>query len=89
MIDKQAARAFAQAFLTNSIQPRVNTEVVLTKVLEYEHCWVVGWNSRKYVQSRQIDDALAGGGPIIVNRRTGAVRQGVCWRPAEEQVDRG
>lgn len=87
MLTEQEARARARSFLAETIQPGVNTPLVLTTVAGYDHCWVVGYNSRDFVESGRIRDALAGGGPIIVNRHTGVVRQGVSGRPIEEQLD--
>jgi Immunity protein 35 len=85
--NEREARVIAQRFLDEEIQSKSRYELVLTDVLEFPHCWVVGFNARQFVETGDFRHALAGGGPIIVNRRTGAVRQGVSAKPIEEQLD--
>ncbi len=48
---------------------------------------MVGYNTGVYLDTGSITHALAGGGPIIVNRRTGEARIGTSTLPAEEQLD--
>ena len=62
-------------------------DVVTTEVREFPTCWAVGWNNRAYVEGGEVSSALAGGGPIIVNRKTGVVRMGVSALPVEAQLD--
>ncbi len=81
------ARAVAETFLDRAIRPSVEMDVVTTEVREFETCWAVGWNSSAYVEGGEISSALAGGGPVIVNRRTGEARVGVSALPIEAQLD--
>lgn len=41
-------------------------EWVLTGVEEYDSAWAVFYNTRKYADSGELRDALAGNGPLIV-----------------------
>ena len=41
----------------------------------------------RFYERAEIRDALAGNGPIIVNRRTGEARMGVSAFPVEAQLD--
>jgi hypothetical protein len=87
MIDTEAqARAVAERYIADIVEPVVGEEVITTAVREFESCWVVGYNTRAYVETQAISHALAGG-PIIVNRATGNLRIGSSALPAEEQLD--
>lgn len=85
-MDRGRARAIAEAFIKDKIQPRISHELVVTNVTEFDHSWVIVFNTREFVEG-QVQYALAGNGPIIVNKRTGAIRQGIASRPVEEQLD--
>jgi immunity protein 35 of polymorphic toxin system len=87
MITQEDAATIARRFLKEHVQHRVPEEVVLAGFEEHPTCWVFGYNTRAYVETRALSRALAGNGPIIVNRRTGSVRQGTTARPVEEQLD--
>lgn len=50
-------------------------------------CWVFFYNSRAYLETGSFSHALAGNGPIVVERSTGAVHQLTTARPVEEQLD--
>jgi len=39
--------------------------------IEKEYGWVFFYQSKKYLETGKINDALAGNAPIIVNKRTG------------------
>ncbi len=88
MIETEAqARARAEAFLASEIQPATRHELVIMDVTGYANSWVAIFNSRRFAETGETSDALAGNGPIIINRRTGAVRLGVTAKPIEEQLD--
>jgi hypothetical protein len=81
------ARAIAEEMLDVKVRPALDLEVVTTSVREFETCWVVGYQSRAYVETGEASNALAGGGPIIINRRSGAARMGTSSLAAEAQLD--
>ncbi len=43
--------------------------------------------SRRFLETGKPADALVGNGPLIINKRTGEVREGWSGRPWEEQLD--
>jgi hypothetical protein len=87
MIETEAqARAVAEKYIAEVVEPAVGQEVVSTSVREFPTCWVVGYNTRAYVETQAASHALAGG-PIIVNRATGNLRIGSSALSAEEQLD--
>lgn len=86
-MDEAAVRQIAETILDEQIRPNVDDDLVLTAVQEHPTCWVVGYNTRAYVETGSISHALAGGGPIIINRRTGHGRVGASGVPIEDQLD--
>jgi Immunity protein 35 len=88
MIDSaEVAKELAQDYLDTVIQPQVDEEVTATEVREFPTCWVVGYNTRAFLETGSFSHALVGGGPIIINRGTGRLRVGTSALPAEEQLD--
>src|SRR6266508_703115 len=85
--DPQQARQAAEDLLDEFVRPYLDEEIVTTDVREYATCWVIGYNTRVYVETGSISHALAGGGPVIVNRRTGLARLGTSAYPVEAQLD--
>ena len=63
-------------------------EVVLQEEHTEEHPfgWVFFFNSRRYVETRNLSYALAGNGPLIVDRRDGSIHQMVTAYPLEYQI---
>ncbi len=86
-VDEGAARTIAEKVLDEQVRPTVGEDIVVTTVREYPACWVVGYNTRAYVETGAISHALAGGGPIIINRGTGRARLGTSALPVEDQLD--
>jgi len=83
--DEASARAIGEALL-EEVGTSVAGEIVTTGVREFPTCWVVGYQSRVYLETGAFSFALVGG-PIIVNRRTGTARFGASSLPAEDQLD--
>ena len=81
------ARTIAERFLDEQVRPHLDAEIVVTDVREFPSCWVVGFNSRAFVETGSISHMLVGGGPIIVNRRTGVACMGTSAQPDEDQLD--
>ena len=81
------ARKVAEKLLDVRVRPFLDLDVVTTGVREFSTCWVVGFSSRLFLETGEISYALAGGGPIIVNRKTGAARMARSALPVEDQLD--
>jgi len=86
-VTKEQAIAIAEKLLDREVRPNLDEEVAVTEVREFPTCWVAGYNTRAYIETGSVVHALAGGGPIIINRRTGEARLGTSALPAEDQVD--
>jgi len=50
-------------------------------------CWVFFYNSRAYIETGSFSHALAGNGPIVVDRGTGAIHELTTARPIDEQLE--
>ena len=87
----EGARASTEKYLDEEVRPKAAMygidDLVVTEVQEFEHCFVAFFNSRRFLDSGNLSDALAGNGPLIVNKRTGAVRAAWSGRAWEEQLD--
>lgn len=83
----EAARAIAEHFLDEAVRPAIAEEVVTTSVRAFPTCWVVGYNTRAFVETGELSHALAGGGPIFVNRARGTARLGTSVIRVEDQLD--
>lgn len=86
-VTREQAVAIAEDMLDREVRPNLDEEVALTEVREFSTCWVAGYNTRAYLETGSVVHALAGGGPIIINRRTGQARIGTSALPAEDQLD--
>ena len=88
MADIEAARAAAERYLDERVRPGIDEPVVIatgkTIVTAFEI--VFFYNTAAYLESGSVVHALAGNGPIIVERVDGRVRVADSSRPWEEQV---
>lgn len=87
MLDEYKARQIAEAFIQTEIQPITSEALAISGLEEFSKCWVATYNSRKFVETESFRYALAGNGPLIINKQTGAVRVGLTSQPIEDQLD--
>jgi hypothetical protein len=88
MITKTEARRIAENFIHNGIRPPAGDELVISDLEEFSMCWVAIYNSRRFLDTENISFALAGNGPLIINKLAGTIRVGSTSQPVEEQLDR-
>jgi len=87
IVSADEACGVALRHLRGEVEPSIGEELATTDVREYPTCWVVGYNTRAYLETGSISHALAGGGPLIINRATGRVRMGTWNTAIEDQLD--
>jgi hypothetical protein len=87
MIDRQAAELLAERYLRVEVEPDVGQEVCIASVREFPVSWVIGYNTRAFLETRSIRHALAGGGPLIIDKQTGELLVGTSALPVESQVE--
>jgi len=79
MIQLEEARRRVEAALASDDEP-----VAITHEHEVVEGWLFCFQSLRYLQSGEISDALAGNGPIFVDRHTGEQHAlGTAYPPEE------
>jgi hypothetical protein len=83
------ARSLVAAVLAE-MEPRARTELVIDdrETRAEDWCWVFFYNSRAYVEDGDVIKALAGNGPIVVEKATGRVHVLQTATPVDEQLAR-
>jgi Immunity protein 35 len=88
VLHQAEARQIVEEFIRDKVQPRTTNDLVISDMEEFPTCWIAIYNTRKFVETGSFRDALAGNGPLIINKRTRSVRMGLTGQPVEEQLDR-
>jgi Immunity protein 35 len=83
------ARQVASDFLTQRSEHFRTGDWVLTHAEEYEAAWAVGYQSRDFLESGNIEDSLAGNGPAVVPKSGAAPWAAWSGHPVADQVARG
>ena len=50
-------------------------------------CFAFAWNSKKYLESNNLDDCLVGHGPVIIDRRNGKIIETGSNYPSEAYLE--
>lgn len=86
-LDEDDARELVQQYL-QAREPPLGDEWTIAYATEYEWGWVVGWNSRRYLEgSRDPGDIYAGGGPYLVDRHSGEVAMAGSAHPVAHYIE--
>ena len=64
----------------------IGEEVIVGSVQEFPNDWVIDYNTRTFIETGNASHALAGAGPIIINKTTGELTVGTPTLSIEEQV---
>jgi hypothetical protein len=79
-----AERHLAEIALSSSDELALLDE----ETMETEFGWVFFWNSKRYRETGEFEDALAGNAPFIVDRRDESVHDTSTAEPIEEIIER-
>ena len=73
-MNMETARQRAVDYLVESI-PDFDQEfaIVDAATLDEGWCWVFFWNSRRFLETRSREDAVAGNAPVVVMKESGLV----------------
>lgn len=87
MIDLSAARAIAEEHL-RAFEAGGSPPLALMDehTREEDFGWVFFYNSARFLETRALRDALAGNGPLVVDRETGHVTTLPSALPVEESI---
>ncbi|MEH1027904.1 YrhB domain-containing protein [Micromonospora profundi] len=88
MTDEEA-RGIASGFLADRIEEFRTGEWVISGAEEHETAWSVSYQSRAFIESGRISDALVGNGPAVVPKSGAAPWLSWSGRPVEEQIAEG
>ena len=60
--------------------------LIVVKHIEKPYGWIFFYTSKKYWETGDVSEAVAGNGPIIVEKSTGTFRQLGTATPPDEQI---
>jgi len=83
MISREEAFAIATANLGSASGL---CDLVVTGVMERELSWVVGFNTRQYVETADILHAIFGSGPMVISKATGQVARTDSHPPVLDRI---
>ncbi len=87
MSDRKQAERLAERYLRDEVEPSVGQEVAIASIRQFPASWVIGYNTRAFLETRAIRHALAGGGPLIIDRQNGDLSVGTSALPIESQIE--
>jgi hypothetical protein len=87
--NRQEAQSLAEGCLSKmQISPPTELAILSKHTIETEFGWVFFWNSRRFLETDEIQYALAGNAPLIVDRRDGSIHETSTAEPIEEIIAR-
>lgn len=86
MIDKEAAKRLATDYVKRD--SRFTDEVIILDqfTIEKPYGWVFFYDSKRYVETKDIGFALAGNGPLIVEKLDGSLHVLGTALPVEDSL---
>lgn len=86
-LDAAEARRLAEEYLAAMVPPRGDVWVI-TAVDEHDWGWVISWlNKRAALGSTAMEDTYAGGGPLLIDRKTARVAMCGSAHPVEYYIE--
>jgi Immunity protein 35 len=82
----EEARETALRYIAQHSTPELELALDDGQTVDRGRDWVFFYNSRAYLESGSIGDALAGNGPLAVNKESGELRVLPADRPWEETL---
>ncbi len=74
MLDRKAALNRVLEILSEKAPPDKPWAISESHLTETASAWIFFYNSRRYLETGEIVYALAGNGPVLVNKKTGEVK---------------
>ena len=85
MIDRDTATTIARRHLEREF-PDGGVAVDDAATTETDRCWVLLYNTLAFLRTGELRDCLAGNGPLLVDKRSGALRQAGTAHPVEHYL---
>jgi hypothetical protein len=87
MINSETAKQIATQEINRNYRSQFGPLVILDEhTIEKEYGWIFFYSTQKYVESGDFQYALAGNGPIIVEKANGEVHRLGTAKPTEEVI---
>ena len=87
--NQQEARRLVDQYLSGMrTSPPTELAILPEHTIETDFGWVFFWNSRRYVETADFQYALAGNGPLIVDRRDGSIHPTSAAETIEDSIER-
>jgi hypothetical protein len=83
----QDAYLSAQHLLDDAVRSIHAAEIVISGCAETDRAWVFFYNTRSYLETGSISDALVGNGPVIVPKDERGAFIGSMFQPPDDQLD--
>lgn len=85
MIDRDTAATVARRHLEREF-PDGSVAVDEAATMETDRYWALFYNTVAFLQSGELRDCLVGNGPLLVDKRSGALRQAGTAHPVEHYL---
>ena len=87
MLTRTQAREIVQAELLRRCQIPGDSFVIIDDLtVERPFGWVFFYDSKKYLDSGRVEDAIAGNGPVLVNKNSGHVEFCGSHKPVQSSI---
>jgi hypothetical protein len=87
MIDKNTARKTVEDYINSSYHVEGDSLVILDEeTLQKDYGWIFFYTSHRYLETNLISHMLAGNGPIVVEKESGALTQLSTAMPLQESI---
>ena len=87
MITKIVAQDIANKYLANlETELGVNLKLIDYETIEKPFGWVFFYNSKKYLETGELREMLAGNAPFIVDKSNGEIKETGTEKPIDEYI---
>lgn len=89
MIDRITAKQLVEAYLRDASNRDLEDDsyvVVDSATVEKDYGWIFVYQSNKFCQTRDLNYALLGNSPILVNKTDGSLQYLLIGRTVEERI---
>jgi hypothetical protein len=85
MIDRDSAATIARRHLEREF-PDGGVALDQGATVETDRCWVLFYNTVAFLRTGELRDCLVGNGPLLVDKRSGALGQAGTAHPIEHYL---
>jgi len=86
VLTREQAEAVASRFLSQLDPYWPQRDLVITRIEERAISWVVFYSSKRYIDTGDVRDAIAGNGPLVIGKKDGRIVMAGTATPLEQQI---